>query len=229
VSPAARYRGLENQLYRIEIHDGGTAGGATFKWSRDNGCVVFPLESLYGTEAMVTTLGRDRDLGVEVGDWLEVLDDHAVLRGLRLPLRRVESIDILDRLITFETATSGETGGDPTMHPFVRRWDQQAGPASAGYAALTDDGVLRVQEGVWIELEDGVQIEFEAGGNYTPGDFWIVPARTATGDVEWPQEAGSPAARPPNGIGYAYAPLAYVGAAGVSDLRSAFVSLATPL
>src|SRR5262249_32761233 len=36
-SPDARYRGLENQLYRVEIHNGGTENEATFKWSRDNG------------------------------------------------------------------------------------------------------------------------------------------------------------------------------------------------
>jgi hypothetical protein len=32
-SPDARYRGLENQLYRVEVHRSGTAETATFKWS----------------------------------------------------------------------------------------------------------------------------------------------------------------------------------------------------
>lgn len=36
-APEAKYRGQENQLYRVEIHQGGSAGEATFKWSRDNG------------------------------------------------------------------------------------------------------------------------------------------------------------------------------------------------
>jgi hypothetical protein len=36
------YRGTENRLYRVEIHHpGAAADGATFKWSRDNGSVVF--------------------------------------------------------------------------------------------------------------------------------------------------------------------------------------------
>jgi len=38
ISPDMRYQGPENQLYRVEIHKGGTAGSsqdrATFKWSR---------------------------------------------------------------------------------------------------------------------------------------------------------------------------------------------------
>jgi hypothetical protein len=30
------YRGLENGLYRVEIHDARPVGETTFKWSRDN-------------------------------------------------------------------------------------------------------------------------------------------------------------------------------------------------
>src|SRR5262249_33731928 len=37
--PSGGYRGLENRLYRVEIHDGGTSSTATFKWSRDNASV----------------------------------------------------------------------------------------------------------------------------------------------------------------------------------------------
>src|SRR5205814_3386673 len=102
VSPEAQYRGLENQLYRVEIHRGGAAGAATFKWSRDNGSAVFPLESLSGAEATVISLGRDRALGVEVGDFVEALDDRSVLRGERHELRRVERIEPLDRLVFLE-------------------------------------------------------------------------------------------------------------------------------
>src|SRR5262249_26111659 len=35
-----RYTGAENQLYRVEVHDQGRAGAATFKWSRDNASTV---------------------------------------------------------------------------------------------------------------------------------------------------------------------------------------------
>lgn len=34
IAPDAKYRGQENQLYRIEIHNEGEAGKATFKWSK---------------------------------------------------------------------------------------------------------------------------------------------------------------------------------------------------
>jgi hypothetical protein len=234
-SPEARYRGLENQLYRVEIHDGGNVGAATFKWSRDNGAAVFPLEYLSEAEATVVSLGRDVGLGLEAGNWVEVLDDRSVLRGDRRALHRVEGIDPFDRLVTLEDAADDGVGGDPALHPFLRRWDQREGPESAGYASLDPDrGVLRVTEGDtegdWIQLEDGIEIQFEAGGDYTPGDYWLIPGRTATGDVEWPQEPDGPAFRRPTGIRYFYAPLAYVHADGqVEELRSIFKPLSKPL
>ncbi len=42
VAPVGGYRGTENRLYRVEVHDGGGggAGQATIKWSRDNGAVA---------------------------------------------------------------------------------------------------------------------------------------------------------------------------------------------
>jgi hypothetical protein len=59
----------------------------------------------------------------------------------------------------------------------------------------------------WIELEDGIEIQFQPDGTYHTGDYWLIPARTATGDVEWPGRAGAPAALGPRGIAHYYAPL----------------------
>jgi len=219
VSPDARYRGLENQLYRVEIHDGGSADTATFKWSRDNGAAVFALESLSGAEAEVVSLGRDRSLGLEVEDWVEVLDDRSVLRGERHPLIQVVAIDPLDRLVMLARAPEGEVVGDPTLHPLLRRWDQR-----------TDDGLVHVAEGTWVPLEDGIEVQFDPGAEYTAGDCWLIPARTATRDVDWPQEAGGPAPRRPSGVRTFYAPLAFVDdGSNVSDMRSVFSSLAQPV
>jgi hypothetical protein len=76
IPPQARYRGPENQLYRVEIHAGSTeAGGATFKWSRDNGSIVFPIETLKGSTVTVEHLGRDDRQGLTPGDWVEIVDD----------------------------------------------------------------------------------------------------------------------------------------------------------
>ena len=32
----------------------------------------------------------------------------------------------------------------------------------------------------WLTLEDGVQVQFQTGGRYRPGDFWVIPARMTT-------------------------------------------------
>jgi len=69
VSPDSRYRGPENQLYRVEIHTGSGVSGtpASFKWSRENGAVVFPIVALSvsGSTTGVTlaNLGRDDRFG----------------------------------------------------------------------------------------------------------------------------------------------------------------------
>ena len=36
-----------------------------------------------------------------------------------------------------------------------------------------------------------MQIWFAKGGGYRAGDYWLIPARVATGDVEWPDELDS--------------------------------------
>jgi hypothetical protein len=235
VSPTARYQGLENQLYRVEVHTGGTAanavpgGSATFKWSRINGAATLPIESVSGLEVTIASFGSDARLSLAVNDWVEVLDDRSLLRGERQPLLRVIRVEPHDRLVALDTALPANVGRNPALHPVLRRWDQQENLANAGFATLDPaKGVLELQETTdgedgWLELENGVQVQFQAGGQYTAGDYWLIPARTSSEDVEWPQEAGGPQARPPLGIEYGFAPLALVDAsATLHDTRSLF-------
>jgi len=53
-----------------------------------------------------------------------------------------------------------------------------------------------------------------AGGlsssTYRTGDYWLIPARVATGDVDWPGPPNNPLPRPPYGIEHSYAPLAII-------------------
>ena len=79
----------------------------------------------------------------------------------------------------------------------------------------------------WLALEDGIQIQFQPGGAYRTGDYWLIPARTETGDVQWPRDGNGPVARPPDGIEHHYAPLAVApsGGAACFDWRSVFERL----
>ena len=238
VPATSGYLGVENQLYRVEIHNGGTVGskadggGPTFIWSRDNGSAEFRIVVPPGAEASdpvtavtVAALGRDERTGLEVGDWVEFIDDTWVPQGPLAPLLAVREIERASLTVTL----SGAIKIDPARHPYLRRWDG-TGDSQAGIPVAESSG------SGWQELEDGVQIRFSpAGAHYQCGDYWLIPARTATGGLLWPSTSGTnatPAAVPPHGPIRYLVPLALItddkGTASVMDLRTRFTNLAWP-
>ena len=42
---------------------------------------------------------------------------------------------------------------------------------------------------------------------YQPGDYWLIPARSASNSIEWPMESGKPEPLAPHGVVHHYAPL----------------------
>lgn len=181
IPPSAGYRGLENQLYRVEIHKGGVLGDPakvpTFKWSRDNGTVVTAIERLSGQEVTVRDLGPDEVLGFAGGQWVEIIDDAAELNRLPGQLIQIDSVNRATRVIKLVSAPTVRI--DPAMHPKLRRWD------SVNEIALS---VPTTNEG-FLSLENGLEVKF-ADGSFVTGDYWLIPARTAingeTGTIEWP-------------------------------------------
>jgi hypothetical protein len=132
LSPATGYTGLENQLYRVEIHQAGIAASgtttpvteplpagppptATFKWSRENASVATAVtliasatNSLGATASQLTvqSLGRDQVLGFNPGDWIEVIDDYLELNGEPGELHQIDSINASALTITLDTVVS---------------------------------------------------------------------------------------------------------------------------
>ena len=215
VAADAGYRLLENQLYRVEIHDPGGLNQATYKWSRDNGAVVASVELFDGQDLQVGDVGRDALLSFATGQWVELVHDGLELAGQPGTMFEIESVDPAAGVVRLASAPAPVAA---ELHPKLRRWE------SAG--ALT----VRVPagNGGWIALEGGVEIHF-AAGTYRTGDYWQIPARTATGDVEWPRDgAGDGVPLPPAGIRRRYARLGVVDVAGngavtpVSDCRLLF-------
>lgn len=147
ISPTSSYRGPENQLYRVEIHTGSGGAGVvpTFKWSRENGAVVFPIVSISSGQGVTTAalgnLGRDDRFGLAVGDYVEVLNDITVLAGSVGPLLQVQSIDATTLSVVLSGAVPGAFNDQPSVHPLLRRWDQQAGGQQAGVQLATDNAV----------------------------------------------------------------------------------------
>ncbi|HEY0376640.1 MAG TPA: DUF6519 domain-containing protein [Pyrinomonadaceae bacterium] len=195
---SAGYRRLENQLYRVEVQKGGTRDQATFKWSRENGSVQTTVEKVDGATLTVADLGRDEVLGFTGGDWVELVTDETELKGLPRALALIDTIDPDLREITLDTSAADLA---TTPHVKLRRWDQKG-------AAATADGVAMAAG--WVDLEGGIQVQFSEG-TYRAGDYWLVPARTATGEIEWPPfnvPNADPQAQPPRGIRHHYCRLA---------------------
>ncbi|TFH40891.1 MAG: hypothetical protein E4G94_08810, partial [ANME-2 cluster archaeon] len=201
VPPGAGYRRLENQLYRVEIHKGGQSGTATFKCSRDNGSIVTSWLDKIDSDLKVSTTGRDEALGFASEQWVELTDDTHELKGEPGTLVKLEKVDGQILTIDPTTATGSVDMADFPRNPMVRSWDSD-GEVNVTVPA-TNDG--------WIPLEDGVEVKFETG-TYKTGDYWLIPARTAKGDIEWPRdEEMEPLAQLPHGIEHYYCRLALLG------------------
>lgn len=222
ISPDARYRGAENQLYRVEIHQGGPADNATFKWSRENGSVALPIRTVSGNKVTLEHMGRDERFGLQVGDWVEIEGANytSLDRPNAPPLLQVEEVNYVDMFVLLSGPPDTDDPGR-----VLRRWDQKAGDPLIGGLELRNGAAL-IKEGTpekenWLTLEDGVQIQFQQApalipgqtatpNNYRRGDYWLIPARTVTGDVEWPGPLNAPEAIKPHGIEHHYAPLARI-------------------
>jgi hypothetical protein len=270
VPPGAGYTRLENQLYRVEIHDGGEPYGArsqsaiteiqgvepphrvrvandgqtwrvdqwvelfrdgsttpgtlaritaveatrgstmltfgdedlsgttpnrlrrvaTFKFSRHNGATLARLEKITDNFVTVSDPGRDPTLGFAGGKRVELSDEARTLRGEPGVMVELASVTGNDLEVVWPNGAPPSMGGSPT----TRRWD------SEGAIPLS----TRTQ---WQDLEDGVQVGF-GGGTYRSGDYWLIPARSLRGEVQWPQGTNGPSFEPPHGIEHHYCPLA---------------------
>jgi len=144
LTTGAGYTGVENQLYRVEIHNSGSPAdpadpkGATFKWSRDNASVatlitdIAPAANSLGAAAFrltVASLGRDHVLGFAPGQWIELVDETLELDGGPGEMYLIDSIDFSAKTITLTTqlqASSHFSYAPPTIatRTRIRRWDQ---------------------------------------------------------------------------------------------------------
>ena len=191
VPPAAGFQGLQNQLYRIEVFQPGPQSGATFVWSRDNGMVETSIVSVNAstpTQVTVTSLGTDDLHSFAINDWVEIVDRDDELDGTPRFLAQIVapapdpvSLQITLSLPVPQAFLNGiNNPPNPTTNYYrLKRWDMSG-------SSVTSTGIP-IQSGVntWLQIENGVQVQF-TDGYYAPGAWWLIPARTATADIEWP-------------------------------------------
>ncbi len=221
--PNGGYHGLENQLYRVEIHKGGPLGLATFKWSRDNGSIEIPvIGEIAGGTVPVRNVGAGILDSFKDGTIVEIVDDRSdlnpysdlnVSQSQPRPLFRVKGDpDAISNTILIEPQPDPASVRDP-INPRLRRWDSEEIQVEV---PSTNEG--------WIALGDeGIEVKFSTGGVqndiFKTGDFWLIPARAATGELEWPpydDQGENPIAQSPLGVEHHYARLAEIGLDGRS-------------
>ena len=210
VPASAGYRGLENQLYRVEIHVPGAIGTATFKWSRENGSIVARItDGKDLPNLIVASTGPDANLGFHQGDIVEIIHDSDELEGRHGGLAKIgEIVDPSTGKIKLQ-----QLGSEPMpvtikndSNPRLRRWEN--------YGTVAVDAT--VNEG-FVAIENGIEIKFQLPTNaeFRTGDFWQIPARAAisnapSGLIEWPVEEKLAAFFAPQGIVHFYCRLGVV-------------------
>ncbi|MGB7547882.1 MAG: DUF6519 domain-containing protein [Terracidiphilus sp.] len=180
IAPAG-YQGLENQLYRVEIHTPGTLDTATFKWSRENASVVTSVTGISGPVVTATSLGPDANLGFQPGRWVELSDDTYLFGDTPNQPGQLYQIASLGPGPLQVTLAAAVTGVDTARNARMRRWEQSGSGATAQGVSLS---------ALPIPLENGIEVNFRKG-NYQSGDYWTIPARTADGQIDWPPCGGN--------------------------------------
>lgn len=206
------YTGADHRLYRFEVHRGGAAIDARIKWSRDNGCHLFPVVERTGL-----TLTLARASGLADGDLVEILSDVIDLGDTDAATSTTSRAQVTATAVTPAQRATGalarvrqqdadSQGRDvfelsllapyaslpaalypPTQPLRLRRWDGLAVPATSG-------------AGITATVEDG--IELTLSGTFAPGEYWQYEARRG------PANTGGPWRAAPHGPERILAPLA---------------------
>jgi Family of unknown function (DUF6519) len=231
--PLGGYTGLENQLYRVEIHaapdvdDQPASDLLTFKWSRDNGSVVAALVRHTDHDLIVEGV-HDIAHGFSAGQWVEVADRRSELRGEHGVMVRLLKVD--QGVLTYDPASASDSipSVDQMLYPVVRRWDHRrrdGQPLEGGAVVLHEDQDYVLESGITVRFPKQ-DAAVTGKRRYAVGDYWTFPARTATTDIEWPFTLQSVDGqvdklkvyldRDPDGIEHVFAPLAVVTTVGSS-------------
>jgi hypothetical protein len=222
------YRSLENRLYRVEIHNGGRTADnvVTIKWSRDNAIHRSAYSQIDNGAILVDSIGRDDETALKTNDWVEIIDEARLLSGRPGFFGQIKDVNgnaiSLSQLLDPDTLAPLVASNLPDIAKLpskgqVRRWE--------------GGQPRKVTVNSWIKLENGVEVQF-AAGRYSTQDYWTIPARTITADIEWPRDpavAGAPAFVPAMGIHHHYCVLAIAVLSGagwqLTDCRSLFAPL----
>jgi parallel beta-helix repeat protein len=198
------YGGAFNATSRVEIHDDGADGKATFKWSNENGAFEVRINGTEMTavhansDFIITSIGKDQETQLSANDWVEVCGQETELGVFRNPLAQVRQ----DPTPNPDGTWTIQLNGDVVLPhaPFLRRWS-------------ANTQTIELNHTFNLDAASGLSIKFfdQSGGTanqtyFHAQDYWVWSARTDTRSVE--PEMLSHVAQPPRGIPRHYCCLA---------------------
>jgi rRNA maturation endonuclease Nob1 len=232
----ASFGTIGNHLYRVQIHDSGESKGhynsnksrrknadnnnnnTTFKWSKDNASVAFPIKQLYEDKVVLDQGARSLASVFRIGDLIEIIDDVDELSEQpRGHLRRISHVDIDNRTLSWSSGLNSDQTEirylhDPIksdskryrsgLHPKVILWD------GIKYVNTTEGEVEEDSSDRLISLDGSsgidrpIRIRFDPGV-FSSGDYWTFATRS-NGSIELLKSAK------PMGTKHHYAILALV-------------------
>ena len=222
----AGYSGVDNRLYRVEVHEGEGLSQVRLKWSRDNGSELFAARLDAGGNLLF-----DAGTSLAAGDIVEVLS-HVVDLGDEelaqvspggfVPSRR--AVGQLAQLSAGELAGSSDEVAFTLVEPDdvtvdvvlddrygtlpdavlkLRRWHGILDPQQIAGGGVASPGPH--------VLEDGITVELSSTGAYRPGQYWQYEARVRQ------ENANGPWRPMPHGPERRFAPLALLEYRGASQ------------
>jgi hypothetical protein len=181
--PSAGYLDQLNRLYRVEIHDAGDAGTASFKWTEDA-----------GREAGLRPEGAGFAIDLPIAraaEWFPVSAIVEVIDEARMNAGMPGRTGTITSAPGAALQISGVSAADLSTAVRIRRWATLPVTIPADLS--------------WLTLSKGIKIRF-ATGHYASGSSWVIPGRTLTGDIIWPpyqaadlHQAGLPFYAPSDG------------------------------
>jgi hypothetical protein len=163
IAPGGGYRGLENRLYRVEIHD----GGQPYAWPRPAGVISTVASPVSGQKYQVKVTDWTAD-GVAwyVGQTIELHNTQTDNAGKGGTLARITAADSASQTLTLDTDISSlSAAGLKLRRVATYKWSRDNGavasaikefvsgePKKVVLRRLGRDQVLTVHPNDWVEV-----------------------------------------------------------------------------
>jgi len=179
---------------------------ATFKWSRDNGSIVYSIGSSpkdQPKKVLVKSLGRDKSLSLCAGDCVEVSGDTTELACEPGTMAFIfeDGADEANREFTLDQDVSRHKEEN---NPRIRRWDRSRSSSPEDMVSPITLDEVELEDGIGIAFSKNPEAEYMDVPSFRTGDYWTFPARSIDGKLKELKDA------PAQGIEHHYACLARI-------------------